>query len=369
MKFNRKELLDGLRKVSNIITHKTTIACLSYVKISWLNDSEIKLQTTNLEIFMDINIPCECNKFTAFLLPCKLFLNIVSKLSGERLELEDLDDVGNYHYKIKSNNADILLSGISADDFPIHKPSANLEKIELDSKIFINNLNELSYIIDLTESRQVLLGVLFTLEAGELCLVATDGKRLGINKTTIETAIKEFKVIIPLATVLELKRSFDTAEKLIIQFNSSHIIFSTATQCLYSKVIEGDYPNYKRIIPADLNKQVELSRTRLLSSLELVNIANFETDSPVITMKFSKDKLTLSSKGVGASKTIKDVIAIEYGDEDMKIEFNAQYIIEPFQFSNEDKMTMTFKDGDGPSILKSDNGFDYIIMPIRTKGK
>ncbi len=360
----RSDFLKSIQKVVGIITNKTTLPILSNILLETENGN-LKLTTTDLELRITSFIPADIKEEGVTTLPGKLLLNIINKSNGEEVTLNSNE---RHHCKIICGHADLNLSGLAPNDFPLPIEFITSTSFNFNQMEFSRIIDQVSYAVSLDDARKSLHGLLLKIKDNTFTIVATDGKRLALSESVLDELDGiECESILPLKSALELKRLLDKDGNIVIEFGDNQALFRTENSSLYSKLIEDTYPNYQNVIPKTFSKQLNVSTKRFLSSLELVSIAYVEDENNFIDVKFSNNRIDFKANSSSFAKEITDYFEVEYDDVDVKVSFNPIYILDPFRHSNANEMTIKMNDSITPVAIESADGFLYVIMPIRDK--
>ncbi|PYL67597.1 MAG: DNA polymerase III subunit beta, partial [Verrucomicrobia bacterium] len=227
-----------------------------------------------------------------------------------------------------------------------------------------DGLRKTSYAISTDETRYVLNGVLFSFKDNKLTLVATDGRRLAMGEIELEfPRSHEADLIIPTKAVTELQRLLADDGEIKVSMGSGQIAFDLNKTLLVSKLIEGNYPNYRQVIPSEAKERIKLERETFLNSLRRVSLlASDKTHS--IKLNFGKNNIdiTATTPEVGEAK---ESIAVAYKGRDFSIAFNPEFLMAPLRALTEDEVFLDLIDEMSPGVLKIQTPFLYVLMPMR----
>ena len=280
----------------------------------------------------------------------------------------------NKQAKITSGGSMFKIMGISTEEFPPLPSFENRHVFELSQDEIVSMLKSVSYGQSTDENRYILNGVYFNFADEKLTLVATDGRRLALTSLDIEiSGDNTGSLILPAKTVAELERLLGKGEKLKIAFNDRQVAFEITIDeeasglvdqlYLVSKIVEGNYPNYRQVIPKETEHRVKIERELML---ECVNRAALVTSdkSHSVKLKISKNLLEISgsSSEYGESH---ESMAIAYDGPDVQVAFNPQFLMEPLKALSKDEVFFEFKDELSPGLFKTLDNFICVIMPLR----
>jgi len=227
-----------------------------------------------------------------------------------------------------------------------------------------DGLRKTSYAISTDETRYVLNGVLFSFKDNKLTLVATDGRRLAMAEIELEfPRSHEADLIIPTKAVTELQRLLTDDGEVKVSMGGGQIAFDLNKTLLVSKLIEGNYPNYRQVIPAEAKERIKLEREMFLNSLRRVSLLASDK-SHSIKLNFSKNNIdiTANTPEVGEAK---ESIAVAYKGREFSIAFNPEFLMAPLRALTEDEVFLDLIDEMSPGVLKIQTPFLYVLMPMR----
>jgi len=360
---SKTNLLDALQKVASIIGARSTLPILGNVLIEASND-KLTFTTTDLEIRIKTEVEAKVSQPGKTTLPAKRLLNIIRELPGNEIDL--MTDESHHTKIVAGKTSSFKLHGLASDDFPQQVEFSALRKLSFKQSELARSLNLILYAVSNDDTRKVLNGVLFSMKEGAFTAVATDGKRLALVEKTVEDYKgEEGDSIIPSKSANELTRLLGKEGSVSVEIGDNQAIFRMEKTEMYTKLVEGNYPNYKQVIPTSFSKNVQLPVESFASALRRVSLVVSDSSS-CVKLKFAPSELTLSavSTDIGESK---ETIGVEYGYAEMAISFNPVYLADPFKTMDSDKITMQMNDAYGPVALSSGDGFLYVIMPMRNK--
>jgi len=369
-KINRDHFSNGLAQVLNVVGSKATMPILSNVLIEADKDF-ILLTTTNLDLGIRCKIKAEVKEGGAVTLPVKRLASIVRDLPNVDVTL---DASPNHQVKIASGGSNFRIMGIGKEEFPplpefAEEKSFNLEQAELTSM-----LKSVSYAQSTDETRYILNGVYFSFKEGKLTLVATDGRRLALTNKEIEVpATSAGSIILPAKTVAELVRMLDKGEKVKISFSERRAAFQINTDkdssglvdsiYLYSKVVEGNYPNYNQVIPKETHQRIKLERELFLQCVHRAALVCSEKSNSV-KVKLSSNLLEITAQSPDFGDA-HESMAIAYSGPELQVAFNPQFIMDPLRALSKDEVFFEVKDEVSPGVFKTLESFICVIMPVR----
>ena len=352
----------ALQKVANIIGKNSTLPILSNILLEARGD-ELTIVTTDLEVRVTARIPVEVEREGATTIPAKKLSALVSKFIKDEIML-DCDE--KHHTKICCGTASFMLLGLAPDDYPAVTEFTPVRSIKLDAGEVVRLFDKISYAVSLDDSRKVLHGVLCSVKENAFTAVATDGKRLALVEKILESFDGvDGDCIIPLKSANELKRILQGEETVTINIGEKMISFVTENTELSSTLIDGNYPNYKQVIPNSFSKSVTVDSSEFQSKLDLVSLALGDA-SAFVRLSFADNKLKFEAASTSIGEGC-DFMDIEYDYPEVNISFNPVYLAAPFKHSDSDVITLKMNDGYSPVSIEGGEGFLYVIMPMRNK--
>ncbi len=369
-KINRDHFSNGLAQVLNVVGSKAAMPILSNVLIEAEKD-HISLTTTNLDLGIRCRIKAEVKEGGSITLPVKRLATIVRELPNVDVAF---DTTANHQAKIASGGSNFRIMGIGAEEFPKLPDSADDKSFTLQQGELSGMLSNVSYAQSTDETRYILNGVYFSFKDGKFTLVATDGRRLAlVGREMTIPANSAGAIILPAKTVAELLRLLGKGEKVKIAFNERRATFQIETGkdagglvdsiFLFSKVVEGNYPNYQQVIPKETHQRIKLERELFLHCVHRAALVTSEKSNSV-KMKLSANLLEVmaSSPDFGESH---ESVAVQYSGPDLQVAFNPQFIMDPLRALTKDEVFFELKDEVSPGVFKTLDNFICVIMPVR----
>jgi DNA polymerase III subunit beta len=361
----KDQLIHGLQSVQNIVTTRTTLPILSNVLLR-AGENKLEFTATDLDVSIACSVEANVKKKGASTVPVKRLFGIVRELTSLEIELE-VDEKN--ACSVTAGASFYKINGLSSDEFPPIQTLKDEKKITISQEKFKSMLRQTSFAISTDESRYVLNGIFLSLKEHKMTMVATDGRRLAMVDEEVdipESSQGEF--IIPTKTVNELTRLLGEKGELEIRFGENQAAFTLSddkgfTILIISKLVEGNYPNYRQVIPSEAKERISLPREELLAAVRRAQIMTSDKANSV-KMAVSRNNLaiTANSPEVGEAR---ESLAINYKGKDMAIAFNPGYLIEPLNALTEDEVFLELIDELSPGVLKINGPFLYVVMPMR----
>ena len=372
IKANSSDLLKALNHIHGIVEVRHTLPILSNI-VLLAENNELSLSSTNLDIFCSDKINAEIMTSGEISVPAITFFEIVKRLpSGSDVILSMGDE--DTELILKCGRSKFNLSTLRTEDFPI------LSDKDLSTN-FVISADELSRMIDKTkfaisneETRYYLNGIFFHKAESNsikfLRAVATDGHRLAQYDIPLPQGAEEITgIIIPKKTVFELRKVLDDADgDVSVSLNENKIKFSFNNLKIISKVIDGTFPDYTKVIPQNNDKKFKTNNSELKNAIDRVSAVaiNEETKSKAIKLTIENNKLNLSveSQSKGSAK---EEIDISYSNEKVDIGFNSRYLLDICNEVDGDEIDVNLLDSISPAIIldKTDENLFFVLMPMR----
>lgn len=370
MKFSieKEALIAGLQQVMNVVGTRLTMPILSNVLLE-ATPERLVLSTTNLDIGMRCLVKADVSEPGSTTLPVKKLASIIKALAAKTVTFNAED---NEQVHISGGGSRFRILGLPADDFP-RLPQLEVEqKVTLQQMQFSKMLKSISYAQSRDENRYLLNGMYWLVENEKLHFIATDGRRLAMIANDVPGCPLQRSVIVPAKTVIELERTLGIGENAQIMMTDKQIAFlfdvageGSITDSIYvvSKIVEGNYPNYKQVIPSTLDHHIRIDREQLLSVIQRIALVADEKNYAV-KLAFSKNSLEISAQSQAYGEA-REVLPIAYEDEDVAMGFNPQFLCDPLKVLTSDEIAFEFKNEMSPGVIRTNDDFKCVIMPLR----
>jgi DNA polymerase III subunit beta len=365
LSISKEQLLNGLQAVQNVVSTRTTLPILSNVLLR-AEGTRLELVATDLDVTVACAVEAKVGKAGATTMPAKRLVGIVRELSSPQIDME-VDDKN--VTTIQSGSSFFKIRGLGAEEFPPMPTFKEERRVTLPQEKVKGMLKKTSFAISMDESRYVLNGIFLSLKEHKLTMVATDGRRLALTDEEVDVSEKsQGEFIIPAKAVNELNRLLQDKGELTITFTDNQASFTLKDEkgqniLLITKLIEGNYPNYRQVIPAETKERIPLSREEFLHALRRAEIMTNDKQNSV-KLNFAKNSLaiTANTPDIGEAR---ETMAIAYKGKEMAIAFNPGYLIEPLNALPNDEVYLEVIDELSPGVLKIQGPFLYVVMPMR----
>jgi DNA polymerase III subunit beta len=368
----KTDLLRELQLFQGIVERKNTIPILANVLIEGTGD-EVKLLATDLEVGLRSRCTASVAKGGSLTLPAKKLYEIIKALPETDVRIEE-DKNG---VKVAADRFDSRMQTLPREDFPTLPEASGTYSVTLARDVMRQMVSKTQFAITGEDTRYFLNGALFILRPDAMLLVSTDGHRLALisvprdkskGKQKAGAGSEEERVILPRKTLLELGRLLSEGEGDIhYERGENHLFFDVGGRLLISRMIDGQFPAFERVIPKTNDKRVEFDRDRLTSAVKRVALLSNERSRAVkFQIDANKVEIASSSPEFGEAK---EVLMVDYAGTPVTICFNAQYVLDFLGVADTDGVSLEFKDEMSQAVMKPVNadGYDYtyVIMPMR----
>jgi DNA polymerase-3 subunit beta len=362
MKFtiSKDSLQQAINQVQHVVSTRTTLAILSNVLLR-AKDGVLELTTTDLDVGVTCSVPAEVEEEGATTLPARRLATIVRELPAEEISVSV--DEKNYA-SIRSGPSFFKVVGLTSEEFPALPRFDDAREFTLPQAVMRDCLRKTSYAISTDETRYVLNGILFSFKNNALTMVATDGRRLAMVEQEVEfPQSQEVDIIVPTKAVNELARLCGDNGDVVIRVTGSQVGFDLGESLLISKLIDGNYPNYRQVIPGEAKERIVLERETFQRAIGRVSLlASDKSNSVKFQFTEGQVEIIASSPDIGEAR---ETIAINYKGKDITIAFNPEFTMAPLRNLSADEITLHLIDDISPGVIRSGNNFLYVLMPMR----
>ncbi len=357
---SKDALVDALQVIHGVVGLRSSIPILSNVRLEAAKD-RLLLTTTDLDMTMQCWTEAQVVKGGCTTLPARRLLSIVRELPSETVEIE-VDE--KHAAVITCGSVFFKIHGLGEDEFPA-APKYNVGPgLTMEQAVFKSMLQRTAYAASADESRYVLNGTLLSFKGNKLVVVATDGRRLALAEQEVEVPKEaEGEFIVPTKAVNEVLHSMKDEGAVKIFAAKNQIGFEFANVVVISKLIDGAYPNFRQVIPAQCERRVTLEREQFLNAVRRMAIVTSEKAGSV-RLTFAKNKLKVSAIAPEVGEA-HEVLPIKYTDKELTVAFNPEYIMDPLRNLTQDEVYLEMTDELGPGVIKCDSPFVYVLMPMR----
>ncbi len=362
MKFTitKNTFLKGLQQVQSAISQHTTLPVLSNVLLK-TGSQVLTLMATDLGVTIRSTVEAAVKKTGTSTFPARRLLSIVRELPEADVEV----DVSDSHVAaIQCGASDYKIFGLPADEFPVLATFDESRVIALKQETLREMMKKTVYAVSMDESRQILNGLLLSFKDQKLTIVATDGRRLALIEQEMEMpADIQADLIVPTKAVNELIKVLADAGDVKLQWTSNLASFDMGDVLIVTKLIEGSFPNFRQVIPAQCEQRVALDREHLMAAIRRVALLTSDKNPSIkITVGKNNMQIVTVTPDVGEAH---ESLPIKYNGASITMAFNPEYLLDPLRALTCDEVAIELSDELSPAVVKCDIPFLYVLMPLR----
>ena len=385
MKFtcSQESLIHGIQIVQKGISNKIGLPIYNGILFEVNKDNKVHLFATDLEIGIDCYIPAQVIEGGAVVIPNRIISELIRKFPEGNIEVESKE---NNITTIKENNSVYKILGFSADEFSNFPEIEIKSKIKLSQKILKDTIQKTIFSASRDENRSFLNGALFKIINNEIEVVTTDSHRLSLKTIPApeidENIIQEGEVIIPYRTLSELYKLLTDEKEVFVEINVGEkqivfILFPNGQKNsirIYSRLIEGQFPNYHQIIPKSFKTEIKINTDEFRNKMERISLFVRE-DLNTVKLKIEnkedvsekKCEILIKALSQNIGEAYETIICFKKG-KDIIITFNSKYILDILKIIKTKNIEIKFNDPLNPVIIhpEKDKNYLYILMPVRT---
>lgn len=365
IKIDKTDILKGIQVVGNIITSKNMLPILSNILFETIKN-KIKITTTDLDIGISVHLNAEILEPGAITIPTKRLSDIIKELPSGEITLTTKK---NNIVDIQMDSCEFKLIGLPKEEFPKLPELKEKEIFEFEQGVLKNMLYLTSFAVSHEETRYVLNGLLLEVkgviggDSAVIKLVGTDGRRLAVIESKISIAHKkDFQIIIPYKTIQELLRNLKEDGMARVIVGANQVFFEIDDIVIISRLIEGDFPDYQKVIPPVSLIKIKLNKEKFILVLRRANLLT-TPDFQAVKFELFKNKLVVSKTTPDVGE-FKEEILIEYGGKEFVIGFNPVYLLDMLKNWKEEEFSLEFFDIEKPGVIRSAY-YVYIVQPMR----
>ena len=364
LKATQEKVLSVLQSVAGIVERRHTLPVLANVLIRKTGE-QLQLTTSDLEIQIrtTADLGGDEGNFTTTVGARKLIDILRTMPSDQTVSLESSQN----KLILKGGKSKFTLQTLPAEDFPLVQEAASFGPVfAVPQKTLKDLLGQVSFAMAVHDIRYYLNGILFVAEGKQLSLVATDGHRLAFAGATLDVEVPRQEVILPRKTVLEMQRLLSDAEGNIeMQFANNQAKFSFGGMEFVTKLVEGKFPDYNRVIPKNHKNAIIMGRAPLLASLQRTAILTSEKFKGV-RLNIESGTLRVAANNAEQEEAV-DELDIDYAGDDIEIGFNVTYLIDALANMEQEMVRLELADSNSSALftIPDNTTFKYVVMPMR----
>jgi DNA polymerase-3 subunit beta len=360
----KSDLVRELHLVQGIVERKSSIPVLSNV-LAEARGGELRISATDLDVSIRCGCEAEVKQEGAITLAAKKLYEIARVLPEADVRLKLLADSW---VSVECERSSFKIAGLPREDFPA-LPEAKAKKgFELPADVVRALVTRTAFAITAEDARYYLAGALLVIDKDGVAMVATDGHRLAYAKN--RTPLKGgdgTRVLVPRKAILELGRLLEDGAAVVFQQIENHLVFNVGTRVLASKMIEGQFPAFEKVVTASGDKKISVGREALALAVRRVSLLSSERSRAVrLALAPGRVELSASSPDLGEAR---ESLAVEYDGESVEIGFNAQYLLDFLAAVGTERVVLELKDAESQGIFAPEaddtNDYRYVVMPMR----
>jgi DNA polymerase III subunit beta len=365
IKVSQSDLMGALQVVQRGTSSQSTLPILAGIKIKAEKPGTLTLQGTDLELSIETTCEATIKTAGAVVVGGKLFVDIFKHLPDGAIEISSNAETG--HVDIKAGRSSFSVKTMPPEDFPAFPEVSEKNTLDIEAQVLLGLIRQTAKAVSKDETRPVLTGALLDIESDNLLMVATDSYRLAVKTAQLAKNTKQkLKALIPYRALEEVQKLLATAKSPVKITSTEGLLKIAAEQTtIITRLIEGQYPNYKQLIPEDTTLRVEADKGDLLGAIGRVALLAQKNMSIKMTVGAGRIQIKAATQGVGeANEEVKAEITDEKTQE---MAFNAQYLMDGLQGVSGERVLLEFTGPTNPGLIKStpNDNYLYLIMPIR----
>lgn len=366
MKFTitREHLQEGLAAVAASVPAKTTLPVLSNILVE-AQEGGLRLSGTDLDIAVSTTVPASVEEEGAITLPARKLVEIVREMPSAAIKFSS---AGEQRVTIECGRSKFKLLGLPREEFPAFPSVSFDDSWKCSAQDLQKLIGHVAFAASTEESRPILNGVLWELRPERMRMVATNGHRLARMDVPVEGGAENADLIVPPKALEQIRRVFDSEQEIEIAKSENHLGFRSATTQIFTRLIEGPYPNYEQVIPRDNDKVLTADKAALTAALRrMIIVASDQTHRVRVGLSNGSCKLSVQTPDLGEAQ---EEVTVTYDGSPMEIGFNAAYLLEVLKYLPTDEVRLTFKSPERATTLEPvgwDDPASYLtlVMPLR----
>ncbi len=368
LKIKKEEILKGLQRIQGVVEKKNTMPILSNMLLT-AEVSGIQIVATDLEIGLRGHYAAEVGTPGAVIVSAKKMYEIVRELPDENIRIET--EEGNW-VRVLSGHAQFKLVGLPKEEYPSLPDVAEEGMITIEGATLRDMIKKTLYSVGENDTRYVLNGLFVHMSPVKngltIRMVGTDGHRLSMIDRVVDAKHKEESMIVPKKAMLELRRLLEedpSAGELRVGFGKNHALFKRDGLMMVSKLIDGNYPNYLQVVPAQNTKKVTVSREMITHAVRRVSILSKEKTNAV-KLQLEKNRLVLSTNNPEVGEANEE-LTVDYTGEALAIGFNSRYLMDVLTAMDKETIRLELNDPLSPCLImeEGDEHYKCVVMPMR----
>jgi DNA polymerase-3 subunit beta len=360
---SKDELVSALGVVSRAVSTRTSVQILSGILLE-ASGSELRLAATDMELSLRATATAQIEGDGAIVLPGKTFADIARLLPAGDVLIEHKPAESVVH--VTAGSASYTLHTYNPEDFPRLQDLEGVHTFTVDREALLETIHRVARAASRDESRPVLTGILVSFTGGKLVMAATDSYRLAVKETELEGSVPELEAIVPSRALQELARIANSGDTVDVGVHENQVVFATDGVWLTTRRIDGQFPNYRQLLPEQFEHELTLPRLELLEVVRRASVM-IQRATP-LQLRFAEGELTVIARthDVGESQ---ESMPVAFTGETLEIGFNADFLRDGLESMDGDDVRLKLISPLRPAVIQGEgDDFTYLVMPIRLPG-
>jgi DNA polymerase III subunit beta len=360
---SKDELVSALGVVSRAVSTRTSVQILSGILVE-AQGSELRLAATDMELSLRATATAQIEGDGAIVLPGKTFADIARLLPAGEVSIEHKPAESVVH--VTAGTASYTLHTFNPEDFPRLQELDGVQTFTVDRESLLETIHRVARAASRDESRPVLTGILVSFTGGKLVMAATDSYRLAVKETELTGTVPELEAIVPSRALQELARIAGNGDTVSVGVHENQVVFATDGVWLTTRRIDGQFPNYRQLLPEQFEHELALPRQELLEVVRRASVM-IQRATP-LQLRFAEGELTVIARthDVGESQ---ESMPVAFAGETLEIGFNADFLRDGLESMDGDEIRLKLISPLRPAVIQGDgDDFTYLVMPIRLPG-
>ncbi len=361
---SRDALLADLQTVTRVATTRSAVQALSGIQIR-AEDGSAELRGTDMEVGLRVPLDAEIDQEGVAVLPGRLLLDVVRALPAARVSLELR--AAEQDVELRSGAATFHIRTLRAEDFPPFPELGESAAVDVPGREFVATVNRVARSASRDDTRPILTGILVSAAGSELRMVATDSYRLSVKETRLESPLEgDFEANVPARALQELARVAQQAdaERLTVSVRDNQVLFQVDGVVLSSRLIDGQFPNYRQLLPEAYEHELRLDAAELTDVVRRISLLA-QKNAP-LRLAFAEGELTISAQTPDVGEA-RETVPVPFQGEPLEIGFNPDFLRDGLESVEAEQLLLKLISPVRPGLIEAgdDSGFVYLIMPIR----
>ncbi|HXR12998.1 MAG TPA: DNA polymerase III subunit beta [Gaiellaceae bacterium] len=359
----KDDFAQALGVVARALSTRTSVQILSGILLEARN-GELRLAATDMEVSLRATVPAQIEGDGSIVLPGKTLVDIARLLPGDEVIIEHRPSESVVH--VTAGSASYTLNTYNPEDFPRLPEVDAVSTFAVDRESLLETIGRVARAASRDESRPVLTGILVQFGGGKLIMAATDSYRLAVKETSFSGTVPDLEAIVPGRSLQELARIAGSGDEVEIGVQENQVLFSTDGVWLTTRRIDGQFPNYRQLLPESFEHELTLPRVELLDVIRRASVM-IQRSTP-LQLRFADGELTVIARTheVGESK---ESLPVAFTGEALEIGFNADFLRDGLELLDSEDVRVKLISPLRPAVIQGEgDDFTYLVMPIRLPG-